>query len=86
MTHGHIVTGDGCSIAYRIDGPESAPVLLLSNSLGTAMAMWDAQVPAFAEHFRVVRYDSRGHGRSDAPEGAYSIDRLGRDVVELAAE
>ena len=83
MSEGRIVTGDGCAIAYRIDGRESAPVLLLSNSLGTAMAMWDAQMPAFAEHFRVVRYDSRGHGRSDAPQGAYSIDRLGRDVIEL---
>lgn len=83
MSEGRIVTGDGCAIAYRLDGPEGAPVLLMSNSLGTAMAMWDAQMPAFTERFRVVRYDSRGHGRSDAPEGGYSIDRLGRDVVEL---
>jgi hypothetical protein len=50
MTGGRIVTGDGCALAYRIDGPETAPVLLLSNSLGTAMAMWDAQVPVFIEH------------------------------------
>lgn len=84
MSEGRILVGDGCAIAYRIDGPVDAPVLILSNSLGTAMAMWDAQMPRFAEHFRVVRYDSRGHGRSDAPEGSYSMDRLGRDVIELA--
>lgn len=77
------VTGDGCRIAYRFDGPEGAPVLLLSNSLGTNMDMWAPQLPAFTEHFRVLRYDSRGHGRSDVPAGGYSIDRLGRDVIEL---
>jgi 3-oxoadipate enol-lactonase len=83
MTEGKITTGDGCNIAWRFDGPEGAPVLLLSNSLGTSMAMWEPQLAAFAEHFRVLRYDPRGHGQSDAPAGAYSLDRLGRDVVEL---
>ena len=76
-------TGDGCRIAWRFDGPEDAPVLLLSNSLGTDMAMWAPQLAAFSEHYRVLRYDSRGHGGSDAPAGAYSLDRLGRDVIEL---
>ena len=84
MSDTFIRTGDDCRIAYRVDGPEGAPVLILSNSLGTAMALWDAQMSRFAAHFRVVRYDSRGHGRSDAPAGGYSIDRLGRDVIELA--
>lgn len=78
-----IEMGDGCRIACRFDGPGDAPVLMLSNSLGTTMAMWDPQMAAFAKHFRILRYDSRGHGRSDAPVGAYSIDRLGRDAVEL---
>lgn len=78
-----IAMGDGCRLAYRFDGPSDAPVLVLSNSLGTRMAMWEAQVPAFSERFRVLRYDSRGHGASDAPPGAYGLDRLGRDVVEL---
>lgn len=78
-----IVTGDGCRIAYRWDGPSDRPTLLLSNSLGTSLHMWDAQLPAWIEHFRVLRYDSRGHGKSDAPAGAYSMDRLGRDVIEL---
>lgn len=80
---GAIVTADGCRLAYRFDGPEDAPVLLLSNSLGTHMAMWDRQLAAFSSRFRVLRYDSRGHGGSDAPRGGYSMDRLGRDVIEL---
>jgi 3-oxoadipate enol-lactonase len=78
-----VTTGDGCGIAWRFDGPEDEPILLLSNSLGTDLTMWSPQIPAFCERFRVLRYDSRGHGGSDAPPGAYSLDRLGRDVVEL---
>lgn len=78
-----ITTGDGCRIFYRFDGPEGAPVLLLSNSLGTDMEMWAPQMQAWARDFRVLRYDQRGHGGSDAPVGAYSMDRLGRDVVEM---
>ena len=83
MEKSFITTGDGCRIAYRFDGPQHAPVLLLSNSLGTDMAMWTPQLDAFAKHVRVLRYDSRGHGASGSPVGAYSMDRLGRDVVEL---
>ena len=78
-----ITTGDGCRIAYRFDGPQDAPILLLSNSLGTDMAMWEPQMAAWTQAFRVLRYDQRGHGASDAPVGGYSIDRLGRDVIEL---
>src|SRR3954468_18902412 len=79
----HIPTGDDTRIFYQFDGEEGRPVLLLSNSLGTTLEMWDPQVPALAERFRVLRYDSRGHGRSDAPPGPYTIERLGRDAVEL---
>lgn len=79
----YITTGDGCRIAWRFDGQEDAPVLVLSNSLGTDMSMWAPQMEAFSARFRVLRYDSRGHGASDAPAGAYSMDRLGRDVIEL---
>jgi 3-oxoadipate enol-lactonase len=74
---------DGCSIAWRMDGPPDAPVLVLSNSLGTAMPMWDEQVPALGERFRLLRYDTRGHGASSVMPGDYSLDRLGRDVIEL---
>jgi len=78
-----VTVGDGCRIAYRFDGLADGPILLLSNSLGTTMDMWAPQIAVLAEHFRVLRYDSRGHGRSDAPLGAYSMDRLGRDVIEM---
>lgn len=83
MTLQTITTGDGCPIAYRFDGPDDGPVLLLSNSLGTTMDMWEPQMHAFSRDFRVLRYDSRGHGNSGTPVGAYSMDRLGRDVLEL---
>lgn len=76
-------TGDGCRLAYRLSGRESAPALVLSNSLGTDHTLWTCQTEAFAERFRVVRYDTRGHGASDAPPGPYAIDRLGRDVCSL---
>jgi 3-oxoadipate enol-lactonase len=79
----HFTAGDGARIAYRLDGPEDRPVLMLSNSIATTFHMWDGQVPELAKSFRVLRYDFRGHGGSDAPVGAYSLDRLGRDVLEL---
>ncbi|MEY9494065.1 3-oxoadipate enol-lactonase [Bradyrhizobium elkanii] len=79
----HFTTADGCRIAYRIDGPDDRPVLALSNSIATNLHMWDRSMPALTRSFRVLRYDTRGHGGSDAPVGAYSMDRLGRDVVEL---
>jgi 3-oxoadipate enol-lactonase len=78
-----IETSDSIRIAYRFDGPADRPVLLLSNSIGTDLSMWDPQIETFTQHFRVLRYDSRGHGASDVPAGPYSMDRLGRDVIEL---
>lgn len=78
---------NGTRIHYRIDGPMSgqadSPVLVLSNSLGTDLGMWDAQVSSFARQFRVLRYDSRGHGASAVTPGPYTIERLARDVVGL---
>jgi 3-oxoadipate enol-lactonase len=68
---------------HRFDGPEGAPVLVLSNSLGTTVDMWDELVPALAERFRLLRYDTRGHGRSPVPPGPYSIDDLGRDALAV---
>jgi 3-oxoadipate enol-lactonase len=68
---------------YLLEGPEDAPILVLSNSLGTAMEMWDAQAPALRERFRLLRYDTRGHGGSPAPPGPYEIGDLGRDVIHL---
>ena len=68
---------------YRLDGKQDLPVLVLSNSLGTDLSMWDAQVPAFTQHFRVLRYDSYGHGASTFSVRESKIDVLGRDVVGL---
>jgi len=68
---------------FRFDGPEDAPPLMLSNSLGTALDMWEDQVPALAEHFHVLRYDVRGHGDSPAPPGPYSVDDLAGDALDL---
>ncbi|OYU00898.1 MAG: 3-oxoadipate enol-lactonase [Sphingomonadaceae bacterium PASS1] len=80
---GSFRTLDGCEIAYWVDGSADAPALLLSNSLGATHKMWDDQVPVFAKHWRTVTYDTRGHGASAAPAGAYSLDRLGRDALDL---
>lgn len=78
-----IKTDDGVNINYRWDGDEGQPVLIFSNSLGTNLHMWDEQAEVFSRNFRVLRYDKRGHGSSDVPPGPYSIERLGRDVVNL---
>jgi len=79
----HHRTDDGCQLAYALTGSQTAPALVLCNSLGTDQSLWDAQVEAFAARYRVLRFDTRGHGASDAPAGDYTIDRLGRDVLSL---
>ncbi|HYL33731.1 MAG TPA: 3-oxoadipate enol-lactonase [Stellaceae bacterium] len=70
---------------YDFAGKSDATALVLGNSLGTDMHLWDAQVPALAARFRVLRYDMRGHGLSEAPAGieAYTIDDLAGDVLAL---
>lgn len=77
------IDSNGCPINVQIDGAEGAPVLMLSNSLGTDLHMWDMQMPAFTKAFRVVRYDRRGHGKSGAPKGPYSIAMLGGDALAV---
>src|SRR4030095_12667420 len=78
-----VINADGCPIHVEVEGPERAPVLMLSNSLGTTLAMWDAQVAPFTQHFRLVRYDRSGHGRSGCPKGPYTMERRGRDVLAV---
>src|SRR3954470_6375425 len=68
---------------HTLDGPDDAPVLVLGSSLGTSGAMWDAQVPSFSQRFRMLRYDTRGHGGSSTPPGPYTMDELGADVLAL---
>ena len=78
-----IEVDDGCKINVEIEGPAGAPALMLSNSLGTNLHMWDDQVPEFAKRYRVIRYDRRGHGQSGVPQGPYSMERFGRDVIAV---
>jgi 3-oxoadipate enol-lactonase len=68
---------------HRLDGPPDAPLLVLSGSLGTTQAMWDAQAPVLTQHLRLLRYDQRGHGASEMLGGPYEIADLGRDVLAL---
>ncbi|MDP9146923.1 MAG: 3-oxoadipate enol-lactonase [Acidobacteriota bacterium] len=68
---------------YQVDGPEHAPTLVLSNSLGTTLELWDPQITDFSRKFRVLRYDSRGHGRTTVTLGEYSVELLAKDVIAL---
>src|SRR5215813_5360210 len=70
-------------IHYSLTGLESAPVLVFSNSLGANFSMWDPQLPELSKKFRILRYDTRGHGQSSAPPGPYSIELLTNDVLHL---
>ena len=80
----YFTTSDGACIAYRMNGHDNGkPVLVLSNSIGTTLRMWEGQVPQLSRHFAVLRYDARGHGASSVPAGPYSLARLGQDVLEL---
>ena len=74
---------EGGRLHHQLDGPESAPVIVLSNSLGTSMGMWEPQMAELTRQFRVLRYDTRGHGLSTVTPGPYSIAGLGRDVTSL---
>jgi len=70
-------------IHYDIAGPANAPAILFSNSLGATLSMWDLQAAAFSDRFRVLRYDTRGHGQSSTTPGPYSIEQHSRDVLAL---
>lgn len=77
------IIANGHRIHYRFDGPRDGPVVMLSNSLGSSTAMWDDQIDALTERYRVLRYDTRGHGDSEVTRGPYSIDLLARDARAL---
>jgi 3-oxoadipate enol-lactonase len=70
-------------VHYTLDGPATAPTVTLSHSLATDLSMWDPQAAALAKHYRVLRYDTRGHGGTDAPSGAYSLAQLADDARGL---
>lgn len=78
-----LLKANGIGLHYRIDGRADRPWLTFDNSLGTDLSMWDRQIEALGEHFHILRYDRRGHGLSRTPQGAYTIDDLGQDVLGL---
>jgi 3-oxoadipate enol-lactonase len=78
-----LVADDSTRLHYRLDGPADAPVVLFVNSLGTDLRMWEPQVAALSSSVRCLRFDTRGHGRSDVPPGPYTVERLGRDAIAL---
>jgi 3-oxoadipate enol-lactonase len=78
-----IIPVAGSLLNYRLDGPSDAPIIMLGNSLGTTLELWDDQLAAFARHFRVLRYDMRGHGRSSLGVELCSVERLAMDAVAL---
>ncbi len=74
---------DGIRLHVRLDGPEGAPPLVLANSLGTDLTMWDPQVAALTRTHRLIRFDTRGHGKSAVPPGPYAVPRIAQDVLGL---
>ena len=74
---------EGCPIKVRVEGEDTAPVLVLSHMLGTDLSLWDNLAPEFIKHFRVVRYDTRGHGGSGLGDAPVTLARLGRDVLAI---
>jgi 3-oxoadipate enol-lactonase len=78
-----LLDAPGARLHYELDGPADGSVLVLSNSLGTSLEMWRPQVAALSGEYRVLRYDTRGHGKSDISTGPYSIEKLAQDVITL---
>ena len=78
-----MIDADGCLLNVSVEGRDGGPTVMLSNSLGTTMQMWEPQMRALTQLFRVIRYDRRGHGKSNVPPGPYSIARFGRDVIAI---
>src|ERR1700759_4418874 len=77
------IKANGLNFAYAIDGPQGAPWIVFSNSLATTLAMWDEQAAALKGKYRVLRYDQRGHGATEAPAGRYAFDTLVADAAAL---
>jgi 3-oxoadipate enol-lactonase len=78
-----VVTANGIRMNYEISGKEGAPVVALSHSLGSSLVMWGPQMENLRAHFRVLRYDTRGHGGTESPPGAYTLEMLGEEAIAL---
>ena len=74
---------NGISLHYQLSGWEGTPVVVLSHSLGSSLVMWEPQLAALEPQFRVLRYDTRGHGRSEPAAGSYTFELLAEDVIGL---
>jgi 3-oxoadipate enol-lactonase len=77
------IHANGITVHYEMEGPESAPVVSLSHSLATDLSMWDLQAAVLKSGYRVLRYDTRGHGGTEAPEGPYTLEQLAEDAKAL---
>jgi 3-oxoadipate enol-lactonase len=80
------MTANGVRINYTFDGPEGAPLVTMSNSLASNLSMWEPQIATLTARYRVLRYDTRGHGGSDATPGPYALEELTEDVRALWQE
>lgn len=83
MSEQRVTSFDGTNLHVCLEGRRDAPPVLLSHSLGGTLQQWDQLSEALAPHFRIIRYDSRGHGASDVPSGAYHVETLGRDALAI---
>ena len=77
---------NGIEVNYEIHGKEGAPWLVLSHSLACSVRMWDPQIAALKDQYRILAYDTRGHGASEAPKGAYTLEQLADDLFFLLKE
>ena len=77
------IKANGIYINYELSGQNGANTVMLSHSLGSDLTMWSAQMEPLENIFRVLRFDTRGHGKSDAPQGKYTLEQLGDDAVAL---
>jgi len=78
-----LIRTNGIQMNYELSGKKDASIVMLSHSLGSSLLMWNPQMKALELHFQVLRYDIRGHGKSEAPPGAYTLELLGEDAVAL---
>jgi 3-oxoadipate enol-lactonase len=78
-----LIKANGIQMNYELSGKKGAPVVVLSHSMSSSLLMWNPQMEALNPYFQVLRYDTRGHGRSDAPSGAYTMDLLAEDIIKL---
>jgi len=86
MFEDHFIETDAGRLFVRVEGPHDAPALVLHHSLATNLFSWDCIAPELAKTYRIVRFDARGHGKSDAPEGPYDFAHLAEDVLRILDE